>query len=483
MRAVLALAVFATACEQGEPERTPVAPAFELREVVAPRLAALRAALPPVAEPALASASLQQELEPILGPLRSGDRDMAALVLEDARSLPPEVMAALVPVLRDASEAAACRSGVAEILANDASPGALEALLAAVEGASEPWLRAQCAYQLGRAGHDFVLPRLLLRLKYEKDFGAAFWIADTVSRLGHLAGVEGMLVVWSGTSDETLRAQAEQRLYELATERGCASAGEVVERWRAGTLPPSDPPFTPSPALEAEAWRWIEALGTWSLRTVDDARFALSRCEAWVVPLLVETLHESRVHVRQHAAQCLERMGPRARSAADALVAVLDEPRCAPAAAAALGALGAPASAAALERRLASPDPELRVAAAAALGTLAVPSSRVPLRSAFEGSAALDLKQAAAQALVRLEDARDALEFLLGCLANPGADAGAAELALGSWLARRAEREPDIAPTLERWRALDPAPGALPDDEALRRRREQRAVLVREALP
>jgi hypothetical protein len=482
----LALAALFGACSREEPERAAPAPTFELRAVLAPRLAEFRAELaPPRAPDAIAPDAevAQEELEAILGPLRAGDPDLRELALEDARRLSPQGLAALALQLGDPSEADPCRGGVAEALANDASPSSIEALLAEVERGGEPWLRAQCAYQLGRAGRDHVLPRLLLRLKYESDFGAAFWIADTVSRFGHLAGVEAMLVVWNATEDETLRAQAERRLQELASERGCGSAGELVQRWKDGTLAAAAVPFASSRALEAEAWRWIERLGDWSLRVVDDARFVLSRSEAWIVPLLAEALHESEVHVRIHAAQCLERMGARARGAVDELVAALGEPRSAPAAAAALGALGAAESAPALERCLAeSPDPELQVAAATALGLVARPESRAALRRSFETAAAVDLRQATAQALTRLEDARDALSFLLECLTLPAADAGAAEMALEHWVQRRAQESATFAELHERWRALDPAPGTLPDEHALRTRREARAALVRAGL-
>ncbi len=486
-RTPLALAgLLALAC--GQPSappatRAPAAPAYELRTVVATRLAEFGATVAEPPAPAEIGAALREELEAILGPLHDDDARMRALVLADAAQLSDAAVAALIPVLGDAEQPALVRSGVAEILAARATPATLEALCAALERDPEPWLRAQCAYQLGRAGPDHVLPRLVLRLKYEKDFETAFWIADAVSRLRHLAGVEGMLAVWSGTSDETLRARAAQRLGELAFERGAADAGELVRGWYAGTLATPEP-FVPSPRLLGEAWRWIERLGEWDLRRVDDARFALSRCEAWVVPLLAEALHDSDAYVRAHAAQCLERMGRRARGAADALVLALGEPRLAPAAAAALAALGEPSSADALELCLdQSPDPELRVAAALALGVLARPSSAAALRRAAAPTQALDLRQAASQALLAVEDAPDARAFLLECLLDPRADAGAAENALGLWLARRAESEPEAAAALARWRELDPAAGTLPDTDALRARRTARAAIVRALAP
>jgi len=99
-------------------------------------------------------------------------------------------------------------------------------------------------------------------------------------------------------------------------------------------------------------WRWIERLDRQDLRSVDDARFVLARCAEWAVEPLAEALHEEAAYIRTHAAQCLQRMGGRAAGAGPALVEALDEPRLAPAAAAALGSIGWPPAAEPLARCL-----------------------------------------------------------------------------------------------------------------------------------
>ncbi len=475
----LGLALGAASCTR---ETTPSA-AYELRPVAAAAVEALEAqrSAPPTVPGD--SAAEPQRIEEILGALRSGDAGLRALAVEDARSLSPASVAQLVLVLRDAQEQPVCRTGVAEILAAQATREGLEALCAAAESAPEPWLRAQCAYRLGGAGQDRFLPRLLLRLKYEKDYETAFWLADACSRFGHLAGLEAMFVVWNGTSDEALRARVARRTSELARERGAEDPGDLLARWKAGTIAPGAPRFEPSTELRLAAWRLIRDLGEWDLRTVDDARYVLSHFEGWIVPLLAEGLHESSAYVRIHAAQCLERMGPRARPAQAALIAALAEPRTAPAAAAALGALGDPSAAGALEGRLLeSADPELRVATSIALGALASPSSLPSLRRAFHPAQPFDLRQAAAAAILRIEEAPDALAFLLECMTEERGDAGAAELALGAWVLRRGERDPSAALAGERWKALDPPPGSLPSESDLRQRRGERAALARQLL-
>ncbi len=479
MRVLSGLALLAAACGSHEAPSS----RFELRAVVASAVAELEARVEPTSPAASSPAAERDRLEELLDSLRADDPDMRALAVEDARTLSRAGVALLVPVLGDGAESSACRSAVAQILGIHATPEGLEALCDAVENAPEPWLRAQCAHRLGGTGQDRVLPRLLLQLKYEKDYETAFWLADACSRFGHLAGLEAMFVVWNGTDDETLRARVAQRTGELAAELGAEDPDELLRRWGAGTLA-SVEPFEPSPALRLAAWRLIRDLGEWNLRTVDDARFVLTHFESWIVPLLAEALHESGLYVRIHAAQCLERMGPRAAGARTALTAALGEPRAAPAAAAALGAIGDAGAAGELERSLhESEDPELRVASALALGALASPSSLPALRRAFDPAQPFDLRQAAAAGLVRIDEAPDALAFLLECLTDEQGDASAAELALGAWIVRRGERDPAAASAVDRWKALDPPTGSIPDEAETDRRRAERSTLVRELLP
>jgi HEAT repeat protein len=470
-----ALLVLVGACSEPPGVMAPAAVAPVLEDVVARRRAEFGPGLESPADPGAPDAAAQELLAAVLGALESADADFRALAAEDARGLPEAGIAALALVLGDAQRAPELRAAVAELLGRVASPVALDALVTSIEMAGEPWLRAHCAYALGLARQDSVLPRLVLRLKYEQDFATAFWIADAVARFEHLAGVDGMLAVWSGTGDATLKAQAEARLIELAAARGCQDAGELIERWHAATLAPPAIPFAPGPAALGEAWRWIGRLGQWNLRDVDDARFVLVRLEEWVVPLLAEALRDQDVYVRLHAAQVLERRGPRARGARLALETALDEPRIGATAANALGALGLAESAERLERAVASPDAELAVAATRALGRIGAARSLPLLRATCTGARALDLRQAAAAAWLVLEDAPEARAFLAGCLTDPAADAGEAELALAAWL----ERTPAAAAVLARWSALEPEPGSIPTPAQVDARRRARQELLR----
>ncbi|HEX6885162.1 MAG TPA: HEAT repeat domain-containing protein, partial [Planctomycetota bacterium] len=214
-RAALALACLGTACREETPP-----PVFELRAVVAPALARLEAELPPVAASDAGDAAAAREaFDAILGPLRSGDPDFVALALEDAARLPPAAVELAAQALLDPSEEPAVRVALADVLGLCATPRALEALLDGLEATDVPALRVQCAYRLGQAGDDRVVPRLILRLKYEQDLQTVYWLVDALARFGHLDGLEPLVVVWSRAEGE-LRAHAAARLSELAAEHG-----------------------------------------------------------------------------------------------------------------------------------------------------------------------------------------------------------------------------------------------------------------------
>jgi HEAT repeat protein len=325
-------------CGGGEPaaaERV-----FPLRDVVRPALAAAELAAPRAAPAPLVPAEAQM-VEAVLGALASNDARLARLGHDDARALGDAAVAPLAALLRDATAEPARRALAAQALAAVETPGALAALLEALEQEREPWLRAQCAWRAGAMGLDVAVPRLLLRLKYEVDGAAVAWVADALARHGHIAGLDGLRVVRDTAGDESVRATATERLAAIAGEYGFADADALYAAWYGGDPEGRIAARAPSPALVRETWEWIARLAEWDLRRVDDARFVLVRMESWVVPLLAQTLHEADVYARVHAAQVLERRGPRARAAEPALSAALDDPRLGPQAAVALGAIGA----------------------------------------------------------------------------------------------------------------------------------------------
>jgi HEAT repeat protein len=470
----LGLALVAAAC--GKPVEE--APSFALRAVVGPTVARLEADLPAPEVAPEPDTEVRERFEAVIDPLRAGAAELREFVIEDARSLPPAGVELLAQALLDPAESEATALGLVEVLGTLSTPRALDALCSSLESAPGPAVRAQCAYRLGLAADDRVVPRLVLRLKYEKDFETVYWIADALARFQHLAGLDALLVLWSRADSDELRANAAGRLNQLAREHGLADVDGLIGNWRAGTLPTR---VTPSPALVLEGWRWIARLGEWNLRFVDDARFVLVGLEDWIVPMLAEALHEEEVYVRLHAAQCLERRSRRSAGAARELEAALTEPRIAPVAAGALAALGREEAAPALERAAStSADLELRTAAARALGVLGLPRSLAVLRALFASADSLDLRQAAAESVLALEPAGEALAFVRACLLDERADAGSAELALGAWLAAQAAADPAAAAALERWNALGLEPGQVPTEAEVRERRGARAAILDE---
>lgn len=475
--AMLALA----ACGDGAPPApappAPARPVFELRAVVKPALAEALARAPIAAVPA--APAEPEAVESVLGALSSPDARLRGLALEDAKALGDGGVAALSAAIADASAEPARRNACAQALGAIATASAVDALLVRLETDGEPWLRAQCAWQIRTAGRDEAVPRLLLRLKYEKDGATVVWIADALASLGNLSGLDGLRVLRDTSRDAAVRADAVERLAAIAAEHGAADGDALYAAWWRGDPYGGPPPREPSDALRREAWDRIQRLSEWDLRRVDDARFILVRLDAWVVPMLAAALHDADVYTRVHAAQCLERRGPRARAAVPALLSALEEPRLAPGAADALGAIGDASAAPTLEETLrSSSDLELRIGAARALGRIGEASSREPLLAVWRAPNTIDLRQAAAGALVLLGNGDLVAPFLLECLTSDGADAGAAEHDLGAWVAlmgsNRTHQE-----LAQRWNTLEPASGSVPDAAEVARRREKRASIAR----
>jgi len=458
------------------------APATEyvLAQVAKPAVAELEARLllePAAPEP---DAELLERTSGVIAMLAGSGGRLRAAALEDARSLGSGAVPLAAATLADAGARAELRVAAADLLGGLRTVSAAVALSKELEQASDSWLRAHCARQLGVCGEDALLPRMLARLRVEKDAETVIWLSVSLARLGSYAGLDGLRVLRAQGASEELRALAAAKLEELARAAGLASGDELHERWNSPRaveleLPP------PSDALRLELWRRIADLSAWNLRTVDDCRFVLARGAPWVAELLARALHDEDVYVRVHAAQCLERMGPRGAAAGPALLESLAEPRLAADAAAALAGLEYEPAAPELARKLeSSADLELRIAAARALGRLRDPSTRDVLRRVLGSKAPepIDLRQAAAQALLALGEDPAATRFLLACLTDPAADSCAAEDALGAWLERRAAGDTGAARLLERWRTLGPDAGAIPTAEEQRARQRARAELL-----
>lgn len=474
-QALLALALCACAPE-------PAAPPFPLESVALPAIVALeaevvrdvRAEAPPVPD-------LEERVRGLVFDLPGARGAMRTLQLGQISELGDPSVPVLAAVLSDPRTADGPRAAAVDALAAIDSPRAAGHVAAQVEGASQAWLRAHAARALANTRQDQVVPRLLLRLKYETDPASVIELATTLAHFENHAGLDGLFALRHSSTSEA-SALAIERLAQVAAAAGVADGETLWRLWNTGDSDGRLKAEVPSTRHRLEIWRRIALLSEHDPRTVDDARFVLARTGAWVVEPLCRALHDVDVNTRVHAAQCLQSMGARATGAGPTLLAALGEPSLAPAAALALGAIAYPACVGELSRRVERGfDPTLRVAAAQALGPLNLSAGIEPLTRAIAPDEPIDLRQAAAQSLLRLGRAAGAVELLVECLTLPGADAGAAESALDTWIGKL--DTPAAQNVRASWNALAGPPHTTPTADAVAERQRARAELLEAELP
>jgi hypothetical protein len=471
--AVLLCAALGCGKESAQAPLPTVVSTLPTRAVVKQALAGLVVpdeAVPPAPEDADA------RVDGLLETLCSGENALREIAREELGQLGASIVPHLAARMTDKSRAQDQRVAASAALgqigaggcvaAADALLVELESSRTAVASERETWLYAQCAWQLGKVAQWWVVPRLLLCLKYEIDRETVVWMADSLARYGLLSGLDALFVIVREGPDAP-RQLAEGVLQQLAERTGSRDWNELARAWSAGEPWKGGPVPAIDARYEREVWRTIASLAEWQLRGVDDARYVLCRLRAEDAEKLAAALADENLYVRQHAAQCLERMGPRGRAGGAALIERLDDPQVGPQAAAALGALRfAPAAEALRERIQPGRALDLRVAAARALGQIAPPDLESALRPLCAPDQVADLRCAAAAGLVTAAPA-DAppsalateLRQLAAWLVSVEIDPRVAEDALGAWLARRAAAG-DAAATgaLEAWLAVPAAP-------------------------
>lgn len=474
----LLLAACAGALLQGCAEGPPRPPAFEHYAARARGLAEARAALD---EEAPTEAPDPENVAGLVHTLASADGSMRELVLADIRSLGDGASAQLAVIAAATEGDPRERAAALELLGALDAPQASEHLVQLVEKSPESWVRAHAAWRLSSTSADWLVPRLLLRLKYEEDAETVIWIADALAAHGNYDGLAGLWRLSREAATEALRASARERLDAIAARAGLTSAEENWQLWNQGDPEGRLAQPAPSPRLVLAVWERIDQLSGehFQLRGVDDARFVLARMGDWVTGPLCEALHDEDVYVRVHAAQCLERMGPRASAAGPTLLQALADPSLAPQAAASLGGIRYPDAQPTLVALLEEPTTshELRVACAAALGPLGLAASIAPLeRMVTDASEPADLRLAAAGALVDLGAGERGADYLLEVLADPDGDRPGAEVRLEAWL--RSRDDEAARELLAAWEALDLPPGVIPTQEQAEARRAKRHELL-----
>ena len=432
----------------------------ETRNVVDPAIAALRSelgeALAPLPETGERTTRAVEGLLPYTASVRGPDRERG---LSDLAGLGAGAIAPLEAVAADSEATAAQREAALEALwifasrelgdalgpeneptlIDPAGPSPSSAVVhatAAIERAlrleREPWLRARGAWYLGRLGLDRSIPELVLRLRYETDHEAVIWLAFALARFANYSGLLGLENIAQLSAGTPVGERAASMAAAIARQAGAGSPAAVTWAWDHGDPERILPSLARSAHHNLVLWEWIYRFDEFQLRGVDDARFMFERLDEQAAGVLTEALFDESRYVRLHVAQCIARLRRRATSAGPALLEMLEERTVAATAAQALGEIGFPPAREALEARLGDAHAiELRVAAARALGRMGQAESIPLLAATFDAQPpSPEFRQALAESLAYLRDARRAVPELIAAVGNPGLEPSTSRAAL-----------------------------------------------------
>ncbi len=332
-----------------------------------------------------------------------------------------------------------------------------EVALAIVEIAAsheEVWMRRYASWILATLaetpGAEQIVPRLIRRLKYERDPETLVWVSSTLAAFDNYAGTDLLYQTTARAAGDTAGDAARN---QLASVLGLAQSALALEEtpdtataiaaWEAGKL--GRPHGRVSDPLLGEVWMLIADLSGehFQLRGVDDARHTLSALGPWAAQEFALALEDDDEYVRLHTTQVLERMGARGLGAYDSMIAALHDPHdavCGAAAEALVAVTRGTAKAVdardALIQRVDAPCPyEVKVACVRALGRAdsdVLPADK--LAAWFEATQFSDLRLAAARGLLAADRRTTVLPWLIEELGPDGGDPAGAEALLGDWL-------------------------------------------------
>jgi len=320
--------------------------------------AACSRAAPETATPALPVPALAAVL----------DRELARTAASALPEAGSERLADLADLLDLALAGGRYAERAAEVLREEDAAWLTAGLLALLEGRDfTPEVRSVAYFWLRERGVRGGLPRLTLRLKYEKDWVANVDLALALLRHGSGAGLEALATILrEQTRQEPMfreaRARAAAALAALPAANGWVPGADFSADWNR-LLAVQDEwlrerraiggPHPADSALEAEVWRAIALLRSQPLRPVDDARFLLQRLPVEdAFPALLAAAADADLYVRDHALETISWIGAPAgawseRAGVDALgilAPLLGETSTRPRTLEALGALGLPAA-------------------------------------------------------------------------------------------------------------------------------------------
>jgi HEAT repeat protein len=247
-------------------------------------------------------------------------------------------------------------------------------------------LRAWAYAALRDFGTVAMVPRLTLRLKYEKDWSANVDLALALLTHGSGAGLVALeTILATEDADPAVRARAADALAALPPKEGWTPGAdfeadwqhllEVLDDWLEDRLLAGADEARFEGPLLAECWRVLARFRSQPLRPVDDARRIFERLPAPATDLLLEAAYDVDRYVRAHALQTLEWIGRpaglRAERAGipllDRLRPLLDDPFTRARALEALGAMRFPGTAEVLAPYLDDPAYDVVTTAADAL--------------------------------------------------------------------------------------------------------------------
>ncbi len=454
---------------------------FELRDVVNSALAALEAEL--AAQETAPEPVDSDQVRGLIEMLASSGGDMRSIALEEATALGDGAEEELAAILADAEAMDEERGSAIEVLGLIDTPRSAEVLLERLEQDPTAWVRAHAAWRLGEGTQEWIVPRVILRLKYEKDHDTAIWIGQVLGHFGNFSGLGALVEIAYKSPDADLRGSAQARLQEIQTDTGFEDPFALSEAWLAGDPEDRIPDPVRTPRFDVEVWRRLSRLPEFPLRGVDDSRWICSGLGPHAAKILAQALHDTDPHIRVHTAQCLERMEGRATVAVDDLVAGLADSELCTNAANALEAIG---DARAEPPLLALVDPptelRLRLAAVRALGGLGNELSSATgeaLRRIFDAAETPELRQAAGESLVRTGGGTtDVVRALAEMLVSELVEPISTETVLRTWIWERIEAGEEAAtPAFEAWDALTP-PDRILTPEEFRATREGRRDVV-----
>ncbi|KAA3613504.1 MAG: hypothetical protein DWQ01_02985 [Planctomycetota bacterium] len=194
------------------------------------------------------------------------------------------------------------------------------ALMDILESRESTTAQRRLAYAwLEQVGVAAVMPRLLLRRKYEKDLLAYVALARALLKLENGGALEGLLDLLQREEAgiEEIRRQAAAALALLPETEEWQPGGSFEQDWahllacrhswflQRELVPGEGPPAPFDSHLQAEVWRMIDRLNSQALRPVDDARFVLGSLPLNVVGLLCQATRERSHYVREAVMQTL----------------------------------------------------------------------------------------------------------------------------------------------------------------------------------